>query len=178
MKIRNKKVLKRVLEVSLITGLTLSTMTGCSTPLQQAMVEESKNEEDTFVTKEDIIKYKWYIICIENSPKYEENVYLTKLNTYADITSLDVDRKEYYYHEIFSKEVMGTVYYDKTEDKVVSRMGPQIEYAISLEDYLKEMRVEKESYTKLEIMAIYSQVRQDYSENDLKKVKSEKVYVK
>ena len=27
-------------------------------------------------------------------------------------------------------------------------------------------------------MAIYSQVRQDYSENDLKKVKSEKVYVK
>ena len=44
MKIRNKKALKRVLEVSLITGLTLSTMTGCSTPLQQPITTKQQEK--------------------------------------------------------------------------------------------------------------------------------------
>ena len=72
MKLGNQKILKRVLEVSLIIGLVLSTFTGKTANADQMIVMEIEDDDskDYFCTYEDIKDYKYYLIC-KDDENYE-----------------------------------------------------------------------------------------------------------
>lgn len=181
MKIHNKMLLRRVVEVSIATGLVLTTFGDYSNNLNNTsnviVEEQDDTKKDVFVTRDEIKDNFYYIICIDDI-NYDENVYITKINSYVDITDLGNNEKEYYYHELFSNNIMGTVFYDRDTKDIRCRVGPDILYAISLDEYLNEYNIDNESFTKLEMLAIYNQVREDYSENNFKDFKKDKVYIR
>lgn len=181
MKIKNKKILKRIMEVSLATGLIVTTLAGCSNDFQQEIVETVDTDDPSLITYDDIVTYKYYIICIDDI-SYEENVYITRIPSLSTIDNLGNRRYEYYYKDVSpnadTNKIMGSVFYDRDTKKIVNRTGPDILYAISLEDYLEFYNIKKEGYNKIEWMAIYEQAKEDYTNNNFDKLKKEKVLIK
>lgn len=181
MNIKNKKLLKRVLEVSVCSGLIVTTLSGCSNALEQQITEQVQEEDPSLISYQDLITYKYYIICIDDA-SYEENVYITRLPSLVSLDHLGNMRYEYYYSAIsFDEEeiqIMGSVYYNRGNKKLANRLGPEILYAISLVDYLDFYDIDKESFSKVDMMAIYNQAKEDYEKNDFKKLKKEKVMIK
>ena len=181
MNIKNKKLLKRVLEVSICSGLILTTFSGCSNALEKQMLEQVQEDDDSLIPYEDLITYKYYIICIDDS-SYKENVYITRLPSLVSISHLGNMRYEYYYSAVSFDEqdlqIMGSVYYNRENKKIASRTGSEILYAISLVDYLESYDIKKESFSKVEMMAIYNQAKEDYTNNDFKKLDKKKVLIK
>ncbi len=181
MKIKNKRMLKRIMEVSLATGLIVTTLSGCTNDLQTEIVEEADTEDPSFISYEDIVDYKYYIICIDDI-SYDEKVYITRIPNYVSINHLGNRKYEYFYKDASPNaepnKIMGSVFYDRDSKKISNRTGPEILYAIRLVDYLDYYDVKKEGYNKIEYIAIYNQAKKDYENNNFEELQKEKVLIK
>lgn len=179
MNIKNTKLLTRVLEVSLLTGLVLTTFTGSTVQAQNPIILELKDdkEDDYFCTYEDIKNYRYYFICI-NDPEYEEKVYMTKIPSYSFLEQMENNRMRYYYSDVFSGDFMGSAICDRMMDTLTQVQGPSIYYAIKLEDYIKYYGIEKEGYTKEQLEQIYNHAKEEFAETDFKNFEQEKVLIK
>lgn len=185
MKIKNQKLLKRIMEVSVATGLVVTTLSGCATNISKeetTQTEKQTQEEDSsFVTYQDLIDYKYYIICIDDI-SYDEKVYITKIPSFSTIEDLGDGRYIYYYKEASidpsESTIMGSFVYDRYSHTFAKRLGPDVLYSIPLTDYLDYYDLQKENYTKKEWEVLYQQVREDYKENNFKELNKEKVKIK
>lgn len=181
MKIKNQKLLKRIMEVSISTGLVVVTLSGCTTGAIQEDTTQTQKEDSSFVTYQDLIDYKYYIICIDDI-NYDENVYITKIPSFSTTEDLGDERYLYYYKEASidpsESMIMGSFVYDHYSHTLVKRLGPDVFYSIALTDYLEYYDLQKESYTKEEWNVLYQQVREDYKENNFKELDKEKVKIK
>lgn len=179
MKIGNKKVLKRVLEVSLLTGFVLTTFTGSTDHVEKPIIIEIEDneEKDYFCTYEEIKDYKYYLICTDDS-NYEENVYLTKIPSYSVLERLENNRIRYYYNEVFTNKLMGSVVYDKITNEIKPIQGPRINYVISLSDYIEYYNIQREGYTKEQLKVIYDYAKEEFKETNFKSVEKEKILIR
>ncbi len=183
MAIKNLKIAKRVFEVSL--GLVvLTSFTGCTQKQIIPSVVETLPEDPNAVSYKDLEMYDYYIICLDGV-KYGESIFIVKRITLADREEYGDQRYEYCYTEINENEVMGTVYIDKNTNKVLSRTGPDILFALKLTDYLDyydkkqpKDHIIREYYSKTAMDAIYQKARDDFKNNNLNKLEKEKVYLK
>ena len=179
MKIKNTKLLTRVLEVSLLTGLVVTTFTGSTVHAEKPIIVETEeeNEEDYFCTFEDIKDYKYYLTRIDD-PEYKEKVYITKIPGYSFLEKMENNRMRYYYTDAFTGKLIGSAIYDRMLDTLTPMQGPRIDYAIKLEDYIKYYGIEKEGYTKEQLEQIYNHAKEELKETDFKNFEKEKILIK
>ncbi|MGN0973127.1 MAG: hypothetical protein ACI4OT_00130 [Bacilli bacterium] len=156
----NKKTINRFLEVSISTGLILTTLSGCSdkTPIiiEPESISSTINYEETFVTFKNIDLYKWAVI------KYTDGE--TKMTKYTTFDKYTLDVKNYYYVDVFGKgQVLGQVTYDRAEDAYWIAAGKDIESAVLLSDYIDEHEeLYKNNYTKEDIENLYKIISNEY----------------
>lgn len=156
----NKKTIKRLLEVSISTGLILTTLSGCSDKapviIEPESISSTINYEDTFVTFKSIDLYKWAVI------KYTDGE--TKMTRYTTYDKYTMDVKNYYYVDVFGHgQVLGQVTYDRNEDAYWIANGKDIESAVLLSDYIEEHKeLYKDSYTKEDIENLYKRISNEY----------------
>ncbi len=177
MKIKNKELLKRILEVSITTGLILTTFAGCANDLEKQMTKEVDPEDPSLITYEEIEDYRYYILCIQEK-KNEEKIYITKIPSFISIDNLGNGLYMYYYRSVDSEENMGSILYNSFDHTFISNTGPNIIYAICLTDYIDEYHVKKDEYNQEDQKAIYNQIKKDFQENNLENFDKQKIYLK
>lgn len=118
------------------------------------------SDADIFVTFEDIVTNKWYVIeTLENN---NTDIIMTKKTSFDNMPN---EISCYYYKNALSEEnKVYRVYYNKIEKSISVQTGPSIINSISLADYLIENNIAKPYYSEDEIFEIFELVKEKINE--------------
>lgn len=126
------------------------------------------NDKEIFVTFEEIVNYKWYIL------ETGENVIISKR---ASFDNLPNGKHCYYYKNALDNEnKVYRVIYDTNEENITVESGPNIISTYFLADFLIDYNLGKLYYTKEEIDEVLALATEKLPE--IKELNTGNVFIK
>lgn len=155
----NRKLIKRLLEVSIPLCIITTSLSGCTNTTSSEIIVQDASKEDCFTSFENIQKQSWCVM------KYTDGTYdMLKLISYDNHDNLI---QVYYYSNVFTEyHVDEVISYYYNHDAYWIDQGKDVDSYISVADYIiendKDGSLLHDYYTENGMEIIFKAIQNDY----------------